>query len=90
MRDLRMPATTPRVSRSAMVDGTFVVCIEGSQFEDGFRRLVVGIETTDETIAALTAALQEIGAEEDRRRWLTDMLAACSVTPASDQKEGHL
>lgn len=69
-----LPSTTPRVTRSDMVISPGAIVIEGSQFDDGLRRLVVGHEVTDDTIATLTAALTQIDAEEGRRRWFSDLI----------------
>lgn len=73
--EIRFPATTPRVSRSAMIGPKDVVLIEGTQFEDDMRRLVVGAEISDDSMTVLDKALREIDYRDGAIRWITDMLA---------------
>jgi hypothetical protein len=73
--ELRFPATTPRVSRSRALFPDQVVLIAGEQFEDGLRRIVVGIDASDESVDLLAKALREIDGRDGMVRWITDMLA---------------
>lgn len=72
--EIRFPATTPRVTRSAVLGGKEVILIDGVQFEDGDRRLVVGSEVSDESMKALELALREIDNRDATVRWVNDLL----------------
>ena len=73
--DMRFPKSTPRVSQSAVLYPKEVALIDGAQFEDGLRRLVVGPEISEDTMAALTQVLSEIDNRDAAVRWMTDLLA---------------
>lgn len=73
--EMRFPSSTPRVSRSAVLGGKDVVLIDGVQFEDGMRRLVVGPDISDDSMAALASALSEIDGRDGAIRWIRDVLA---------------
>jgi hypothetical protein len=72
--EIRFPATTPRVSRSQSLYATDVIVVEGVQFEDGQRRIVVGPDITDDTIKALATALIEMDHRDAAIRWVTQLL----------------
>jgi hypothetical protein len=57
--DLRFPGSTPRVSRSDVLYPTDLVVIDGAQFEDGLRRLVVGSDVSDESMVVLQRVLSD-------------------------------
>lgn len=71
---IRFPISTPLVSRSAVLSGREVILIDGVQFEDGRRRIVVGQEVTDATMKALTDALEQYERLDGMRRWFADLL----------------
>lgn len=75
-RQLRFPATTPRVSRSTALHAQDIIAIDAAQFADDQRRLVVGPEVSDEMVDALTRALIEIDHREGMIRWFKEVLAA--------------
>lgn len=72
--EMRFPGKTPRVSRSAVLGGKEVILIDGVQFEDGERRLVVGPEVSDDSMKALELALREIDNRDAAVRWVNDLL----------------
>lgn len=72
--EIRFPSTTKRVSRSAVLGGKEVILIDGVQFEDGVRRLVVGPEVSDDSMKALELALREIDNRDATVRWVNDLL----------------
>ncbi len=78
----RLPATTPLVSLSPLVQGNDVIAIGGEQFEDGRRRLVVGKHVEPETVAKLKTALEQIEYEDGRIQWVADLVAGI------DRREG--
>lgn len=71
----RLPASTPLVSLSPLVEGNDVIAIGGEQFEDGRRRLVVGKHVEPEIVAKLKTALEQIEYEDGRIKWVADLLA---------------
>jgi uncharacterized membrane-anchored protein len=64
--DFKFPADTPRVSRSPFVERGKAIVIEGSQFEDGQRRLIVSQGVSDEDAAKITDFLTEAETEQAR------------------------
>ena len=71
----RLPASTPLVSLSPIVQGNDVIAIGGEQFEDGRRRLVVGSHVAKEIVEQLVKVLEQIEYEDGRIRWVTDLIA---------------
>lgn len=71
----RLPATTPLVSLSPIVEGNDVIAISGEQFEDGRRRLVVGSHVAKDIVEQLRKALEQIEYEDGRIRWVSDLIA---------------
>lgn len=71
----RLPASTPLVSLSPLVEGNDVIVIGGEQFEDGRRRLVVGTHVEKDTVTKLEVALTQIEYEDGRIRWVSDLIA---------------
>lgn len=80
----RLPASTPLVSQSPIVEGNDVIAIGGEQFEDGRRRLVVGAHVAREIVAQLVKALEQIEYEDGRIRWVSDLIAGI------DHREGQV
>lgn len=68
--NVRLPASTPMVCLSPLVQGNDVIAIGGVQFEDGRRRLVVGQHVHKDTVAKLETALAHIEYEDGRIRWV--------------------
>lgn len=71
---IRFPISTPMVSRSKALTGREVILIDGAQFEDDRRRIVVGQEVTDATITALKDALEQYERLDGMRRWFADLI----------------
>ena len=71
---LRLPAATPLVSRSPMLNASDVIVIDGGQFEDDRRRIVVGPGLSDETVKALESTLLDHERIDGMRRWFTDLI----------------
>lgn len=80
----RLPASTPLVSQSPIVEGNDVIAIGGEQFEDGRRRLVVGTHVAKDIVAQLVKALEQIEYEDGRIRWVSDLIAGI------DHREGQV
>lgn len=76
MMDIRFPASTPRVSRSAALRAAEIVLIDAAQFEDDRRRIVVGPEISDDTMKALGEALDQHDRLDGMRRWFADLVTA--------------
>ncbi len=48
--------------------------MDGAQFEDDRRRIVVGQEVSADTMSALALALDDLERIDGMRRWVTDLL----------------
>jgi hypothetical protein len=82
----RLTDKTPLVSRSAILRGTEVIVMDGAQFEDDRRRIVVGREISDETMTALETALFEHERIDGMCRWIADLLAAPPAPAATGER----
>jgi len=81
---IRFPISAPLVSRSAALPAREVILIDGAQFEDERRRIVVGQEVTDATMKALTEALDQLEHLDGLRRWFADLVAAPNTRERGD------
>lgn len=72
---IRFSISTPKVSRSKALTGREVILIDGAQFEDDRRRIVVGQQVTDATMTALTDALEQHERLDGMRRWFADLIS---------------
>lgn len=73
---LRLPASTPRVSRSSALHPTDVILVEPVMFEDDRRRIVVGSAISDDTMKVIGSLLDEFEFHEGRVRWVRSLLEA--------------
>jgi hypothetical protein len=64
--DFKSPADMPLVSRSPFVERGKAIVIDGAQFEDGQRRLIVSQGVSDEDAAKITDFLTKAETEHAR------------------------
>jgi len=86
MRMTQFNSTWPRVVRSTAVDDSSMIAIDGTNFEDGLRRIVVGVEVTPEAVRIIEEALIQIDWADQQRSWFETMLTA-APTPTEQEQE---
>lgn len=84
----RLRSSTPLVSRSPMLRAREIVVMDGAQFEDDRRRIVVGPEVTDDTVGTLTEALGQLEQLDGMRRWIADLTSADPAKPDQQDRSG--
>ena len=80
MSSKQFKATWPRVIRSTEVDDDAILAIDGANFEDGMRRIVVGVGMPGDGMSLIEETLRQIDFADQQRSWFETMLNA---TPGS-------
>ncbi len=68
-------STWPRVVRSPEFDGGGMLAIDGVNFEDGLRRIIVGPEMTQDGVKLIEDVLQQIDFADQQQSWFASALA---------------
>ena len=67
-------STWPRVIRSPEVDDGTMFAIDGVNFEDGLRRIVVGTNITQDGVRLIADVLTQIDYADQQRSWFEAVL----------------